>query len=101
MALSKIDQKRLKGLAHSLKPVAQAGKSGLSEEFIQSVDQALQARELIKIKFLENAYLDKKADSQKLADILHAEVVAVIGFTIVLYRYNEEAKKHVLTDEVE
>ncbi len=101
MALSKIEQKKLKGLAHSLKAVAQAGKSGLSEEFISSVDQALTARELIKVKFLENAYLDKKEDSQKLANILHAEVVAVIGFTIVLYRFNDEKKKHVLDSDDE
>lgn len=100
MALSKLEQKRLKGLAHSLRAVAQAGKSGLSEEFIQSVDQALTARELIKVKFLENAYLDKKEDSKKLAHILNAELVAVIGFTVVLYRYNDDLKKHVLdTDE--
>lgn len=95
MSISKEEKKRLKGLAHHLKPVAWAGKEGLSEAFVSSTNDALRARELIKVKFLEGSGLDKKEDSAKLAEMLEAELVDVIGFTLILYRYNEDLKKHV------
>ncbi len=94
MALDKSEVKRLKGLAHHLKPVALAGKSGLTEMFITSVDQALTKRELIKVKFLENSELDTKEDGQLLANKLDANLIGTIGFTLILYRFNEELSTH-------
>ncbi len=99
MAVTKDEKKVLKGKAHHLKPIAIAGKEGLSESFIASVNDALAARELIKVKFLEGSGLDRKVDSKVLAEKTESELIDVIGFSIVLYRYNEDAKKHVLEDD--
>jgi RNA-binding protein len=99
MAITKDEKKILKGKSHHLKPIAIAGKEGLSEAFVASVKDAITARELIKVKFLEASGLDKKEASTKLAEILGAEVVDVIGFSISLYKFNENAKKHVLEIE--
>jgi RNA-binding protein len=101
MAVTKEEKKALKGLSHHLKPVAIAGKEGMSETFIKSVEDVIASRELVKIKFSESSGLDRKVDSKKLAEILKAEVIDVIGFSVTLYRYNENAKKHALVVEVE
>ncbi len=95
MSISKEEKKRLKGIAHHLKPIAWAGKEGLTEAFVSSVNDTITARELVKVKFLEGSGLDKKEDSAKLAEILEAELIDVIGFTLILYRYNENLKKHI------
>ncbi|ERP38728.1 YhbY family RNA-binding protein [Chitinivibrio alkaliphilus] len=95
MALEKKEIKRLKGLAHSIKPVGRVGKEGMSEALTAAVEEALTARELIKIKFLETADFDKKNDPAQLAQRLNAEVVGIIGHTVILYRYNKDLTRHI------
>ncbi len=99
MALTKQEKKQLKGTAHHLKAILQAGKEGLTDQFVTSTDQALTARELIKVKFLDASDLDPKRDGEILASRLDAELIGVIGFVVVLYRYSETAKTHALSDE--
>lgn len=81
-------QKRfLRGLAHSLKPVIMVGRKGLTPTVLQSVDEALNTHELIKVKFVEEkekAY--KSAISEQIEEAAHAELVAAIGHTAVFYR---------------
>ncbi len=101
MALTKQEMKQLKGTAHHLKAVLNAGKEGLTEQFIKSTDEALSGRELIKIKFLDASDLDPKRDGAVLAEKLNAEVVTTIGFVVVLYRYSKTAKKHAIVEDVE
>ena len=74
----------------------QGGKNGISDHLVQSLSDALDKRELIKISVLENAEADAKAYSVRLAEALSAEVVAVIGRKIILYRRSEkENARHI------
>lgn len=76
----------LKGLAMNIVPVFQIGKSSLTPEITQAVDEALEARELIKITVLKNCLDDGRSIAEVLAERTHSQVVQVIGRKIVLYR---------------
>lgn len=77
-------------------PILQIGKSSLTPEFTQSVSEALEARELIKISVLQNCLDDPKSIAQTLAERTNSEVVQVIGKKIVLYREGKKDKKKIL-----
>lgn len=77
---------RLKSIAATQKPIAQAGKEGLSENFLRGLSDALEARELIKVSLLPAAGEDGENLAANIADLLGAEVVAVIGRKAILYR---------------
>lgn len=85
----------LKGLAMKIDPIFQIGKSSLTPEITKAVDEALEARELIKISVLKNCMDDGNSIAAVLAERTHSEVVQVIGKKIVLYRpaKNEEKRK--------
>lgn len=76
----------LKGLAMTMDPILQIGKSSLTPELTQSVNEALDARELIKIHVLKNCVDDGKILAQTLAERTRSQVVQVIGRMIVLYK---------------
>ena len=76
----------LKGLAMKLDPVMNVGKESLTPGVTEAVNEALEARELIKIGMLNNCPDDPKEVAGLLADRTHAEVVQVIGKKMVLYR---------------
>ncbi|MDD6193645.1 MAG: ribosome assembly RNA-binding protein YhbY [Lachnospiraceae bacterium] len=76
----------LSGLASKLTPILQIGKSSLTPEVIQAVDEALAARELIKINVLKNCFDDPKEIANTMAERTRSEVVRVIGKKIILYR---------------
>lgn len=82
----------LKGLAMTMDPILQIGKSSLTPELTQSVSEALEARELIKIHVLKNCADDGKDLAAVLSERTHAQVVQVIGKMIVLYRPAKEEK---------
>ena len=77
----------LKGLAMNLTPVLQLGKSGVTPENTASVEEALEARELIKINVLQNCLEDPREMAQTLS-----AVVQVIGKKIILYRPKKKGK---------
>jgi len=83
----------LKGLAMNLDAIFQIGKASLTPEFTKGIDEALAARELIKITVLKNCLDDPKEIAAMLSERAHAEVVQVIGRKIVLYRESKENKK--------
>ncbi|SFP19939.1 ribosome assembly RNA-binding protein YhbY [Salibacterium halotolerans] len=86
-------QKRfLRKQAHGLKPVFQIGKAGITDNLVKQTADALEARELIKINMLQNCMEDKHDASDSLAEGAGADVVQVIGNTIVLYRESSENK---------
>ncbi len=90
-----IDAKKraeLRKTAQSLEPVMQVGKDGLSINVINTADQALYARELIKITVLESCEEDVKDIAQEMASRCKADVVQVIGRKIVLYKKNLDKK---------
>ena len=74
----------LKGLAMTMDPIFQLGKSSLTPENTQAIAEALEARELIKINVLQNCADDPNELSQ---------VVQVIGKKIVLYKESKNKKK--------
>ena len=80
-------QKRfLRSKAMTMDALYQIGKDGLGENFIRQIDDALEARELIKIKILKNSAEEVHDAVATLAEELHAELAQTIGHTIVLYR---------------
>ena len=82
----------LKGLAMTMDPILQIGKSSLTPELTQSVNEALDARELIKSHVLKNCVDDGKILAQTLAERTRSQVVQVIGRMIVLYKPAKEEK---------
>lgn len=83
----------LKGLAMTMEPVLQIGKSSLTPELTTAVDEALEARELIKLHMLKNCFDDCGEIARMLAERTHSEVVQVIGKKIVLYRESKTRKR--------
>ncbi len=73
-------------MAATMKPIGQVGKEGLSENLIVGLSEALEAHELIKLTLLPASGEDAENLAANLADLLHAELVAVIGRKAILYR---------------
>lgn len=93
-------QKRfLRSEAHHLQPVFQVGKQGVNEELISGVSEVLETRELVKVAILQNAPEEKSDVAQMLAEGTGAELVQVIGKTVVLYRESKDNKRLVLPGE--
>ena len=87
----------LKGLAMKIEPVFQIGKSSLTPEVTQAVDEALEAREIIKVSVLKSCLDDGRSIAEVLGERTHAEVVQVIGRKIVLYRpAKEESRRKIV-----
>jgi RNA-binding protein len=83
--LSQAQRQHLRRLAHDLKPLAQIGKHGVTEQALTAIDQQLAAQELIKVKFLD--FQDERhALSQEIAERLNASLISVIGNVATLYR---------------
>lgn len=87
----------LKGLAMTMDPIFQIGKSSLTPEITAAVTEALEARELIKINILKNCADDGNELAAVLAERTHSEVVQVIGKKIVLYKQAKDEKKRKIT----
>ena len=83
----------LKGLAMNIDPIFQIGKGGLTTEYLEGVEEALEARELIKINVLKNCLDDPKELAYAIAENTLSEVVQVIGRKIVLYREARQPEK--------
>ncbi len=80
--------------ANALEPLFHIGKSGMNEGVIRQTDDALRARELIKVKvLLESSPITPRQAAEELAAAVGAEVIQVIGGVIVLYRESPELKE--------
>lgn len=80
-------QKRfLKGLGHHLSPVVIVGKDGLTRAVTASIEEALSAHELVKVKILENCPVDRRDAADQLASVSGAALVQVLGRTLLLFR---------------
>lgn len=82
----------LRGLANSLKPVVMIGKSGINEQVIVAIDEALDVHELIKIRFQEFKE-EKKELCKIIEEKCHCEMVGLIGHVGIFYRQNPDAEK--------
>lgn len=86
----------LKGLAMKMEPIMQLGKGSVTPENTAAVEEALAARELIKINVLQNCLDDPRQMAEVLAERTHSQVVQVIGRKIVLYREGKDNKKKIV-----
>ncbi len=86
----------LRKMANTIPALYQIGKDGISENVIKQLDDALEARELIKVHVLESAMLTTREASNECALALHAECIQTIGGKFVLYRQSKENPKIVL-----
>lgn len=90
--LSSAQRASLRSQAHHLHPLVQIGKQGLTQNVIASVDVALTAHELIKVKFGE--FKDEKRElSEQLAEAVGAHVAGIIGNIAILYRPHPDRDK--------
>lgn len=85
----------LKSLAMTMDPIFQIGKNSMTPELTNAVDEALAARELIKISVLKNCMDDPCALAEMVAERTHSQVVQVIGKKIVLYREGKDKNKKI------
>lgn len=85
----------LKSLAMTMDPIFQIGKNSMTPELTNAVDEALSARELIKISVLKNCMDDPRALAEMVAERTHSQVVQVIGKKIVLYREGKDKNKKI------
>ena len=84
---------KLRSLASNEDVIMQVGKSGVTEAMAKTVSDALEARELIKMRVLENSGEEVRDVAEELAAATNAEVVAVIGKCLILYRESENKKR--------
>ncbi len=86
----------LRSLAQTIEPVTQVGKFGVNENLIESLEQAIEKRELIKVTVLENSGLIPKEAGFEIANKLEAEFVCATGRKLVFYRRSLSDKvKHI------
>jgi RNA-binding protein len=80
----------LRAKASLLEPIAQVGKSGTTPEQVTSLDEALEARELIKLTVLNNCAESPRIVADKVSGRTRSDIVQVVGRKIVLYRKSQK-----------
>lgn len=80
----------LRAMGHSLDPIVQVGKGGVSETVMQQLDEALEARELVKVKVLNNCMMEVDEVAEGLEAGTGAEIAQIIGHNILFYRRAKE-----------
>lgn len=86
----------LKKMAHHLDPIFHIGKGGISENQVKAIDEALEKRELIKIKILQNTEIKAADAADYLAKEIQAQFVQAIGHNFTIYRPSQENPKIIL-----
>ena len=85
-------------MANTLDTIFQIGKGGVSENMCKQISDALEARELIKLRVLENSDYTAKEAAAEIAEVVGADVVQVIGTKFVLYKESKDKKRIILPD---
>lgn len=93
--LTSAQRKWLRGQAHSLRPVVQIGRQGLTGAVLRQVDEALNDHELIKVQAAVPRE-EKKEVAARLASELGAEIAGHIGHVVILYREQPDPEKRVI-----
>ena len=83
----------LRGLANDMPALYQLGKNGLTDEFLASLDEALNAKELIKVTVLKNAFVSTREAMDAVCEELQCEPVSCVGSKMVLYRRAKDESK--------
>lgn len=82
----------LRSLANNIEPIFQVGKGGINENMVKQFNDALEARELIKVSVLKNSVDDTRTICNEAAELTGSEIVQVIGNKFVLYKESKENK---------
>ncbi|MGF0032876.1 ribosome assembly RNA-binding protein YhbY [Bariatricus sp. SGI.154] len=85
----------LKSLAMTMDPIFQIGKNSMTPELTKAIEEALDARELIKVSVLKNCMDDPRMLADMLAERTRSQVVQVIGKKIVLYKEGKDKNKRI------
>ena len=85
MPLTNAQKRELKSRAQRLEPALKLGHAGASDAFLKSLDEALTAHELVKIRFTDFKE-EKKTLAPQLAEKTGSELVMRVGNVVVLYR---------------
>ena len=93
MELTSKQRAQLRGMAATMDTILHVGKDGISENLIKQADDALEARELIKGRVLENSMYTARDAAEELSVATRSEVVQVIGTKFVLYRQSHDKNK--------
>ena len=93
MELTSKQRAQLRSLATNLDTIVHVGKDGIGDNLIKQVNDALEARELIKGRVLENSMYTPREAAEELSAATRSEVVQVIGSKFVLYRYQHNKEK--------
>ena len=81
---------KLRSLAMELKPIFQVGKDGVNPNMIKSINDALEAHELIKVSVLKNCISDIKEVAFDIASATNSNIIQIIGRTVVFYRKSKK-----------
>ena len=93
MDLTSKQRAQLRGLANGIDTILIVGKDGIGDNLVRQANDALEARELIKCKVLENSMLTAREACGQLAKLTRSEEVQVIGTKFVLYRRHYDKSK--------
>ena len=86
----------LRSMANGIDTIMQVGKDGVTDNLITTIDDALEARELIKLKVLDNSAETPRSAAESLAQATGADVVCTVGTKFVLYRESKKKKKIII-----
>lgn len=81
---------KLRKMANSIPALYQVGKDGITENMVRQFEDALEARELIKVHVLDCALADTREIAERAAAAVGAETIQVIGSKFVLYKQSRE-----------
>ncbi|MCL2086584.1 MAG: YhbY family RNA-binding protein [Oscillospiraceae bacterium] len=79
--------------ANSIETIMQIGKGGINENLTKSISDALEAREMVKLRVLENSDYSAREAAENVALATNAQVIQVIGTRFVIYRQNKSPEK--------
>ena len=91
--LSSKQRAYLRSLASNLDTIFQIGKGGITEEICNQIANALEARELIKARVLDNSGYSAKEAANEIAEAINCDVVSCVGTKFVLYKESEKKKR--------
>lgn len=83
----------LRSLANNMSPIFQVGKEGIEDNFLKQVQEALEAREIIKISVLNNSGINAREASDMICEELGCEGIQAIGNKLVLYKRSSKKPK--------
>ena len=93
MELTSKQRAQLRGLANGIDTILIVGKEGIGDNLVKEANDALEARELVKGRVLDNSLLSPREAAEELAPLTRSEIVQIIGTKFVLYRPSHKRDK--------